>query len=142
MSTLEYFTLRGIVDKLDVHQPLVTDLWMLKRYCEGQAMSKFLSGLDPSLVTHIRSHILDGNNVPSLSTAYSKVLHVSTGFKPTAGHISHIEHSAMIARHDRGRGRGHEHDSRGCGFSSGHGFSWSVSVLTVRGRTMCLRNIG
>ena len=74
MSVPEYYsTLRGILDELDVHQPHVTDLQVLKRYREDLATSNFLSGLDPSLVTQIRGQILGGDIVPFLSIFYSKV---------------------------------------------------------------------
>ena len=42
MSLPEYYSiLREILDKLDACQPFVTDLWVLKRYCEDLAISKF-----------------------------------------------------------------------------------------------------
>jgi len=118
-------TLRGILNELDVHQSLVTDLWVLKMYCEDLAVLKILYGLDPSLVTQVCGQILGGDNMPSLSTAYSRILQVSIGFEPTATSISHTEHSAMTAIRDRGRGQGCRRDSGGRrGF-----FSWSWILL-------------
>ena len=63
---IEYYsTLRGILDELDAHSPLVTNLQILKRYLEDLAVSKNLSGQDPSLVTQVSGQTLGGDNVPS-----------------------------------------------------------------------------
>ena len=53
------------MDELDAHSPLVTNLQVLKRYREDLAVSKNLSGQDPSLVTQVSGQTLGGDNVPS-----------------------------------------------------------------------------
>jgi len=81
-------TLKGILDDLDVHQPLIIDLRVLKGYCEDLAVAKFLSGLNPLLVTQVRGQILRSNNVLSLSSSYSKKIWVLIPSASTASSTS------------------------------------------------------
>jgi len=44
-----YGELKGPIDELDMHQPVVTDAATLRVYHQDLAVSEFLSGLSPSL---------------------------------------------------------------------------------------------
>ena len=44
-----YDELKGLIDELDMHQPVVTDAMTLRMYHQDLAVSKFLSGSSPSL---------------------------------------------------------------------------------------------
>jgi len=44
-----YGELKGLIDELEMHQPVVTDAVTLKGYCQDLAVSKFLSDLSPTL---------------------------------------------------------------------------------------------
>jgi len=44
-----YDKLKGLIDELDTHQPVVTDAATLRRCRQDFAVSKFLSGLSSSL---------------------------------------------------------------------------------------------
>jgi len=44
-----YGELKGLIDKSGMHQPVVTDAATLRGYRQDLAVSKFLSGLSPSL---------------------------------------------------------------------------------------------
>ena len=44
-----YGELKGLIDELKMHQPAVTDAVIRKRYRQDLAVSKFLSGLGPTL---------------------------------------------------------------------------------------------
>ncbi|KAG8381702.1 hypothetical protein BUALT_Bualt05G0000200 [Buddleja alternifolia] len=73
-----YTTLHGILDELDIHQPLLLDLIKLREYREGLAVAKFISALRPEISNQIRGQIFGGNVVPSLSSTFSRALRVST----------------------------------------------------------------
>ena len=44
-----YREIKGLVDELETHQPVVTDAATLWGYHQDLAVSKFLSGLSPTL---------------------------------------------------------------------------------------------
>jgi len=44
-----YSELKSLIDELEMHQPAVTDAATLRRYRQDLTVSKFLSGLSPSL---------------------------------------------------------------------------------------------
>ena len=44
-----YGELKGLIDDLEMYQPAVTDAATLRGYSQDLAVSKFLSGLSPSL---------------------------------------------------------------------------------------------
>ena len=44
-----YGELKDIIDELKMHQPVITDVATLKGYRQDLAVSKFLSGLSPTL---------------------------------------------------------------------------------------------
>jgi len=44
-----YGELKGLIDELEIHQPVVTYAATLRRYRQDLAVSKFLSGLSPTL---------------------------------------------------------------------------------------------
>jgi len=44
-----YGKLKSLIDELEMHQPAVTDAVTLKGYRQDLPVSKFLSGLSPSL---------------------------------------------------------------------------------------------
>ena len=49
-SVLEFYKeLKSLIDELKIHQPVVTDAATLRGYRQDLAVSKFLSGLSPSL---------------------------------------------------------------------------------------------
>ncbi|KAG8373563.1 hypothetical protein BUALT_Bualt11G0037500 [Buddleja alternifolia] len=73
-----YTTLHGILDELDIHQPLLLDLIKLHEYREGLAVAKFMSALRPKISNQIRGQIFGGDVVPSLSSTFSRALRVST----------------------------------------------------------------
>ena len=41
--------MEGLIDELEMHKPVVTDAATLRGYRQDLAVSKFLSGLSPSL---------------------------------------------------------------------------------------------
>ena len=44
-----YSELKGLIDELEIHQPVVTYAATLRGYRQDLAVSKFLSGLSPTL---------------------------------------------------------------------------------------------
>jgi len=105
-----YRELKGLIDELEMHQPIVTDAailrGILRGYCQDLAVLKFLLCLSPSLRSQVRCQILGGDNIPTLTATFSRIMHVSTEADVTTA--PSIEHSAMAS--GRGRGRGREHD--------------------------------
>ena len=77
----------------------------MREYLEELAVAKFLSALRPALASQVRGHILSGDTIPSLTTAFSRVLRIATGTP-----IVHSDQSALATygrRHDTGHGHGH-----------------------------------
>ena len=66
-SVQEHFTaLRGLLDELDVYQPLTVDITQLRKYREELAVATYLSSLNPDLSSQIRGQILGADSVPDL----------------------------------------------------------------------------
>jgi len=63
-------------------------------------VSKFLSGLSPTLRSQRRVQILGGNSILTLTVTFLRVIRVSTGSKISSA--PSIEQSAMIFGHGRG----------------------------------------
>jgi len=53
-----YVELKGLIDELEMHQPAVTDVATLRGYRQDLVVSKFLSGLSPTLRSQVRGQIL------------------------------------------------------------------------------------
>ena len=49
-----YGELKGLIDELEMHQPTITDAMTLRGYRQDLAVSKFLSGLSPTLRSQVR----------------------------------------------------------------------------------------
>ena len=71
--------LKGLIDELEMHQHAVTDAAILRGYRQNLAVSKFLSVLSPTLRSQVRSQILGGDCIPTLTATFSRVRRVSTG---------------------------------------------------------------
>ena len=75
----------------------------MQEYQEELVVAKFLSTLRLELASQVHGHILGSDIVPSLTTAFSRVLHIATG-TPTV----HSYQSALATYrrgHDSGRSR-------------------------------------
>ncbi|XP_043705360.1 uncharacterized protein LOC122655212 [Telopea speciosissima] len=101
-----YSSFKGLVEELNVFQPLTTDIDKLKEQRNEFFVSKFLAGLDPDL-NSIKGHILAGETVPTLADTFSRLQRISS---PKKNDSAPKESSAFVV----GRGRGH-------GRSSGRG---------------------
>jgi len=90
----------------------------MSRHCRGYrqdlAVSKFLSDWSPSLRSQVRGQMLEGDNIPTLTTTFSRVMCVSTGANLTT--TPSIEQFAMASKCGRGSGRSRRRDCEG-----GHG---------------------
>jgi len=106
-------------------------------------VSKFLSGLSPTLRSQMRGQILGGDSILTLTAIFSRVTHVSTGADVSS--TLSIDESTIYSIRGRGRGRGHDHDfggrhgsfGAGCNFSSGR---LNASDKGPRHCTHCGRN--
>ncbi|XP_020266951.1 uncharacterized protein LOC109842493 [Asparagus officinalis] len=91
--------LKGLIDELEMHQPAVADVTTLLRYRRDLAVSKFLSGLHPTLQSQVSTGVISDTTAPSPPT---------------------IDQSAIFSGRGRGHGRGHGRDSEGgCGSFGG-----------------------
>jgi len=73
-----YGELKGLIDELEMHQPIITDAVTLRGYRQDLAVLKYLSGLSPTLISQVRGHILGGDSILTLTITFSRVLRVST----------------------------------------------------------------
>ena len=112
-----YGELKGLIDELEMHQPSVTDEATLRGYRQDLAISKFLSGLNPTLRSWVRGQILGGDSILTLTANFSRVMWVSTGADVSSA-LS-IEQSAMVSRRSKGRGRDRDFGGRGRGSVGG-----------------------
>ncbi|XP_043693033.1 uncharacterized protein LOC122643479 [Telopea speciosissima] len=72
-SLQEYYSaFKGIVEELNVFQPLTTDIEKLKAQWNEFFVSKFLAGLSPSLKA-MKGHLLAGESVSTLNDTYSRL---------------------------------------------------------------------
>ena len=101
-----------------MHQPSVTDAATLRRYRQDLTVSKFLSGLSPTLRSQVHCQILGEDNILTLTVTFSRDMRVFT--RDDVSSAPFIEQSAMIFGRDRGcgsdfggRGRGFVGDGRG-----------------------------
>ena len=85
-----------------MHQPTVIDAVILRGYRQDLPVSKFLSGLSPTLRSQVRSQILGGDDILTLSATFSRVMRVSTDPMFNLHHL--FSRSAMIFSRDRGCG--------------------------------------
>jgi len=69
-----YRELKGLIDKLEMHQPTVTDAATLRGYRQDQAVSKFLSGLSPTLRSQVCGQILGEKSILTLTATFSRVM--------------------------------------------------------------------
>jgi len=74
-----YEKLKSLIDELKMHQPVVIDAATFREYNQDLIVSKFLSGLSPSLWSHVLGQILGEDNIPTLTIILSRVMWVSTG---------------------------------------------------------------
>jgi len=74
-----YGELETLVDELEMHQPAVTNTATLRGYRQDLTVSKFLSGLSPTLRSQVRDQILGEDSIPTLTATFSRVMCVSTG---------------------------------------------------------------
>jgi len=115
-----YDELKGLIDELEMHQPIITVVATLRGYRQDLAVSKFISGLSPTLRSQVRGQILGGDSIPTLTATFSRVMRVSTGSDVSSALF--IEQSAMIFCRDRDCSCGRDFRRRGCGFVGGeHG---------------------
>ena len=95
--------LKGLIDELEMHQPSVTDVATLRGYCQVLALSKFLSGLSPTLRFQVRGQILGRDSIRTLTSTFSRVMRVSIG--TDASSAPSIQQSAMVSGRGHGRHR-------------------------------------
>lgn len=96
--------------EVEIYQLLVTDLKTLQQYRQDLVVAKFYSGLDSSLLTHMRGQILAGDSVPSLTT-YSRGRRVFVGSISTIQIFASNDRSALFSGRGRGHGRRRDRDS-------------------------------
>ena len=77
----------SLIDELEMHRPAVTDAATLKRYRQDLAVSKFLSGLSPSLRSQGASQKLGGDIISTLDVTFSRV---STFLLKLMRHLHHL----------------------------------------------------
>jgi len=107
-----YSEVKGLIDELEMHQLSITYTVTLRGYRQDLAMSKFLSGLSPTLLSQVRGQILEGDSIPTLTVTFSRVMRISIGADVSS--TPSIEQSAMVS--GRGRGRGCDFGGQGRGF--------------------------
>ena len=71
-----YGKLKCLIDELEMHQSVVTYATTLRGYRQDLAVSKFLSGLSPTLRSQMRGRILGGDSIPALTATFSRVMRV------------------------------------------------------------------
>ena len=59
-----YDELKGFIDELEMHHPIVTDTTTLRGYHQDLAVSRFLSSLSSTLRSQARGQILGGDSIP------------------------------------------------------------------------------
>ena len=69
-------------------------------------MSKFLSGLSSSSRPYEQDQILGGDNIPTLTVNFSRVMRVTTGADVSPA--PSVEQFTMVSRRGRGRSRGRD----------------------------------
>jgi len=79
-SVLEFYSeLKGLIDKLKMYQPAVTDAATLRGYRQDFVVSKFVSGLSPAVGSQVQGQILGGDSIPTLIVTFLRVMPVYTG---------------------------------------------------------------
>ena len=74
-----YGKLKDLIDELEIHQLAVTDAATLRGYRQDLKVSKFLSGLNPTLQSQVQGQILGEYSIPALTATFSRVMRVFTG---------------------------------------------------------------
>jgi len=69
-----YGKVKSLIDELEMHQPSVTDAATLRGYRQDLAVSKFLSGLIPTIRSQVRGQILGRDSIPTLTVTFSRVM--------------------------------------------------------------------
>ncbi|XP_056159617.1 uncharacterized protein LOC115679796 [Syzygium oleosum] len=96
--------------------PITSDVKTMQEQREQLAVMGFLGALGPEFDA-VRSQILGGNNVPSLTETFSRVLRVS---RESSKDISPTgDSSALAVQGNRGGGQGRGGGRSGRGFNSG-----------------------
>ncbi|XP_042502356.1 uncharacterized protein LOC122079725 [Macadamia integrifolia] len=106
-----YSTFRGMVEELNVFQPLTVDIDKLKAQRNEFFVAKFLAGLNNDLKA-VKGHLLAGDTVPTLNDTYSRLQRIPCSTKPDQ---STKDNSAFHANRGRGRGGGRGSAGRGSG---------------------------
>ena len=109
-----YGELKSLIDELVMHQHVVIDTATLRRCRQDLAVSKFMFDLSLSLQSQVRSQILRGDSILTLTITFSKVMCDSTG--ADVPHAPSIKQTVMVPRRGRGCRRG-----RGRDFGGGRG---------------------
>ncbi|XP_020265126.1 uncharacterized protein LOC109840777 [Asparagus officinalis] len=102
--------LKGLIDELEMHQPALADAATLLGYHRDLAVSKFLSGVHPTLQSQVRRQILGGDIIPSLTATFSRIMQVFTGVSSdtSAPPPPSVDQSAMFSSRGKGYGRGRD----------------------------------
>ena len=91
-----YGSVDAIFTNLELYQPLVLDLDILRRYCDELRAGAFLSGLRPELADMIRGQVLGGSRVLPTEEIFAAALRVQDSL-PTSQSLQPVETSALIA---------------------------------------------
>ena len=73
-----YGQLEGMWEEINVYHPLTNNLETMRKQREEFKVAKFLSGLDLEFAS-VRNTILSSEELPSMSSAYSRLQRVSHG---------------------------------------------------------------
>ena len=91
-----YGSVDAIFTNLELYQPLVLDLDILRRYRDELRAGAFLSGLRPELADMIRGQVLGGSRVLPTEEIFAAALRVQDSL-PTSHSSQPVETSALIA---------------------------------------------
>ena len=125
-----YGELKGLIDELEMHQLSVTDAATLSGYRQDLAVSKFLSSLSPTLRSQVRSQILGGDSIHTLTATFSRVMRVST--RSDVSSAPSIEQSVMIFGRGIGHGHGRDFGGRGRGSVESERGSYGADRVPLR----------
>jgi len=120
-----------------MYQPDVTDAATLREYCQDLTVSKYMSGLSPSLRSQVRGQILGGDSIITLTVNFSRVMRIST--RADVSYAPSIEQSVMIFGRGRGRdcGRGCDFGKRRGSFGGDHGSYYGRHNVVDKGPRQC-----
>ena len=106
-----YGSVDAIFTNLELYQPLVLDLDILRRYRDELRARAFLSGLRPELADMIRGQVLGGSRVLPTEEIFAAALRVQDSL-PTSQSSQPVETSALIASGEGSQGVWEEHTFR------------------------------